>query len=261
MRITQAITMKQAVNALSLTAILALGAPAPAQDGRLAVTVNEQPVTFTGQGPVESGGRVLGPLRGGLEKMGAYVSFDSARREVHAVRSQSEITLPLGSRTASVNGRSVLLDTPARVLNGSTMVPLRFVAEALGARVSFEPATRTVAIRTGQGTVGSQAALPPRSWNGARMARPGRTAAAGRVLRGTVEAVMPRQERIVIREADGTRDNVPLIAGFRVRRRTANGFEAMNLGDLRRGDVVALEMRGTEARMITVLPDRSAGGF
>ena len=113
------------------------------------VDVNGSPVNFPGQGPIESGGRVLVPLRGVLEKMGADVSYDSARREVHAVRRQSEITLPIGSTRATVDGRSVLLDAPARVVNGSTMVPLRFVAEALGAQVNYAPATSTVAIDTG----------------------------------------------------------------------------------------------------------------
>ena len=101
-----------------------------------------------GQGPVESGGRVLVPLRGVLEKMGAYVSYDSARQEVHAVRNEQQIVLPIGRSTARVDDRPVPLDAPARILNGSTMVPLRFVAESLGARVNYEPSTSTVAIRT-----------------------------------------------------------------------------------------------------------------
>ncbi len=114
----------------------------------LAVNVNGDQIAFLGQGPVENDGRVLVPLRGVLEKLGAYVSYDSARREVHAVRSETEIVLPIGGSTAQVNGSPVALDAPARLLNGSTMVPLRFVAEALGANVNYEPSTRTVAIRT-----------------------------------------------------------------------------------------------------------------
>lgn len=118
------------------------------QGAGVAVRVNGSPVNFPGQGPIETGGRVLVPLRGVLEKMGAYVSYNSARRQVRAVRNQTQIVLPIGSRTARVNGSPVTLDAPARIVNGSTMVPLRFVAEALGANVNYEAARRTVVIRT-----------------------------------------------------------------------------------------------------------------
>lgn len=117
----------------------------------VAVNVNGSPVAFPGQGPIKNGGRVLVPLRGVLEKLGAYVAYDSARREVRAVRNETHIVLPIGSRTARVDGSPVALDAPARIVNGSTMVPLRFVAEALGANVNYEPALRTVAIKTDTG--------------------------------------------------------------------------------------------------------------
>lgn len=257
MKPTKATIVKTAKATAALAAVLAPAAPALAQGDGLSVTVNRQPVSFSGQGPVESGGRVLVPLRGVLEKMGAYVTFDSARREVKAVRNEAQIILPIGSNTAQVDGRTVSLDAPARILNGSTMVPLRFVAEALGAQVNYEPATSTVAIRTGAGGSQDSAALPrpPRTWNS------GRRVDAGRMVRGTVLSVLPRQERIVIRAADGTRRDVDLVPGFRVRQRTADGFEMMNLGRVRRGDIVALEMRNGEAQTITVLPDSDMGAL
>lgn len=117
----------------------------------VAVNVNGSRVAFAGQGPIQNGGRVLVPLRGVLEKLGAYVAYDSARREVRAVRNETRIVLPIGSRTARVDGSPVALDAPARIVNGSTMVPLRFVAEALGANVNYEAARRMVVIKTNNG--------------------------------------------------------------------------------------------------------------
>jgi hypothetical protein len=68
---------------------------------------------------------------------------------VVATRGDTQIELPIGSHEAIVNGRRVTLDTPAETIGGSTMVPLRFVSEALGADVGWSDATQTVMIDTG----------------------------------------------------------------------------------------------------------------
>lgn len=52
---------------------------------------------------------------------------------------QPRIVLTIGSTTAIVDGREVELDVPPQIVNGRTLVPLRFVAEALGCRVDWEP--------------------------------------------------------------------------------------------------------------------------
>lgn len=51
-----------------------------------------------------------------------------------------------GPVTILVNGRLVSTDVPAFIQDGRTMVPLRFVAEALGARVQWDEANRRVLI-------------------------------------------------------------------------------------------------------------------
>ncbi|RYD07051.1 hypothetical protein N752_00280 [Desulforamulus aquiferis] len=43
----------------------------------------------------------------------------------------------MGSSAAVVNGSKVTLDVPAKVLDSRTLVPLRFVGEALGADVNY----------------------------------------------------------------------------------------------------------------------------
>ncbi len=98
--------------------------------------------------PVQIEGRVLVPLRGVFERLGAKVVYDPAGQTVTATREAVTIVLRLGSREARINERIVLLDVPALALRGRTMVPLRFVSEALGARVDWEEATRTVQIHT-----------------------------------------------------------------------------------------------------------------
>ncbi|HOI25755.1 MAG TPA: copper amine oxidase N-terminal domain-containing protein [Caldisericia bacterium] len=45
-----------------------------------------------------------------------------------------------------VNGKSYTIDAPPVIVNGMTFVPVRFVAEILGAKVDYDAATRTVTI-------------------------------------------------------------------------------------------------------------------
>ena len=138
-----------ATAAAGIALLLGAAQPAHAQRGTTQVTVDQSPVVFSGQQPVQSGGRILVPLRGVLEKLGAYVGFDSRSQTVTAFRGATRITLPIGGRQALINDRAVTLDAPARVVNGSTLVPLRFVAEALGAQVAYDVNTNTVAIASG----------------------------------------------------------------------------------------------------------------
>lgn len=234
--------LKFGLIAASLGAALA-ASPALAQR----VVVNGNPVMFSGQGPIEHNGRVLVPLRGVLEQLGANVRYDSAAREVHAVKNERHIDLPIGSRMATVDGRSVTLDAPARIVNGSTMVPLRFVAESLGAQVNYNSATDTVAIDSGRGGSSNMAGRPM----GDRNMRPG----MGDMMRGTVVAVHPRQKRIVINER-GVQRSIDLMPDYRAQRRTASGDVTIDLSTLQPGDRVELAMRGDQARMVTLMPAR-----
>jgi hypothetical protein len=115
----------------------------------IGVFVDGEPVMFSGVGPQKIGGRVLVPLRGVMEKLGAYVSYQAGTRTVTANRGDVDLQLTLGRREALLNGRTVLLDVPAMEYRGSTLVPLRFMGEALGAQVTWDAPTNSVRISTG----------------------------------------------------------------------------------------------------------------
>ena len=57
---------------------------------------------------------------------------------------QTKIVLHLGSSAAEVNGQAVQLDCAPRAEAGRTLVPLRFVAEALGCRVDYAAGQITI---------------------------------------------------------------------------------------------------------------------
>lgn len=144
-----------------VTAFAALATPGACFGQNISVVVDGQPVVFTGVGPQKVGGRVLVPLRGVMEKLGAYVGWQPATRTVTANKSGVDLTLQLGNRNATVNGRTVLLDVPPQEYRGSTMVPLRFVGEALGAEVKWDNATYTVNITTGTTVTDPNQYTPP----------------------------------------------------------------------------------------------------
>lgn len=98
--------------------------------------------------PVNENGTVLVPLRGIFEALGARVDWDGATRTVISTRGNTTVKLTIGYRTAFVNGDQVDLRVPSMVVRGSTLVPLRFVSEALGAHVTWDSITQTVIIKS-----------------------------------------------------------------------------------------------------------------
>ncbi|RKO66570.1 ABC transporter substrate-binding protein, partial [Desulfofundulus salinus] len=63
------------------------------------------------------------------------------------------VELVIGRYTAHVNGKPVALDMPGKIVDGCTLVPLRFIGESLGAKVDWDETQRTVVIRTGRDKV------------------------------------------------------------------------------------------------------------
>jgi len=94
-------------------------------------------------------GRTVVPLRAIFEALGAEIEWDDAAKTVTATKGGDVVVLAIGSVSPTVNGRVVAIDQPGIVVSGRTMVPLRFVAEALGVSVDWDGAARAVAITSG----------------------------------------------------------------------------------------------------------------
>ena len=104
------------------------------------------------QYPAGQNGRTLVPVRLIAESLGASVTWVPDTRQVILQKGESTIVLTLGSAIALVNGQEILLPdgVPAGVVKWegkeSTMVPLRFVSERLGATVTWDNDTFTAAV-------------------------------------------------------------------------------------------------------------------
>jgi len=93
------------------------------------------------------------PLRAIFEAMEASVSWDAQTQTVTGTRGNTVVTLTIGSTSPTVNNRTVTIDQPGVIIDGRTLVPLRFVGEAFGATVDWDSSTRLVTIVDGSLTL------------------------------------------------------------------------------------------------------------
>lgn len=120
----------------------------------LTVKYNGESIVFPDAQPfMDENNRTLIPVRFVAETMGADVSWDSDAHAAVIKQNGTAITVPIGSDTITVtmNGSSstIKMDTQAVLSNGRTYVPIRYVAEVLGAWVSYSPLFTTVQIYKG----------------------------------------------------------------------------------------------------------------
>jgi hypothetical protein len=101
--------------------------------------------------PVITQGRTMVPISAVMSAVGGSATWDAVARTVTLKLSTHTVVLTIGKATAMVDGKTALIDPDdARVapiiLNGRTMLPLRFVGESLGASVSWDAPTRRVTL-------------------------------------------------------------------------------------------------------------------
>jgi hypothetical protein len=103
--------------------------------------VNQQLVVLD-VAPFIDSGRTFVPFRFVGESLGAQVGYTTdANGRVATVTYQlgsTSIILYIGRKDALVNGRTVYLDVAPQILQGRTVIPLRFVTEALGCKVDWD---------------------------------------------------------------------------------------------------------------------------
>ncbi|MNR17311.1 hypothetical protein D3C85_1339630 [compost metagenome] len=114
---------------------------------QVSVAINGNDQKFE-QSPVIVNGSTFTPLRAIFEAMGAKVDYDAATRSVTATKGSTTVKLTLDQSTVYVNGKAIQLEEAARLVNGYTLAPARFVGETFGGSVSWDGTSRTVTIMT-----------------------------------------------------------------------------------------------------------------
>lgn len=99
-----------------------------------------------GTTPILKDGRTLMPIRALIESIGGTVEWDESSSTVTLLYKENEIKLIIGSLTAYLNGIPKTLDVAPSVINGRTMLPIRFISEGFGFSVVWDSETQTIVI-------------------------------------------------------------------------------------------------------------------
>lgn len=141
--------MKKWISSALIAALIAASIPPVVSNAATTIQIyidNER--LSAPQPPVMKGSRVLVPLRSIFEGLDAKVVWNNRTKTVTATKGDQEVSLKIGAQAATINGSTVYLDVPASVIKGNTMVPIRFVTEALGEEVYWNSSAKRVDIVT-----------------------------------------------------------------------------------------------------------------
>jgi len=101
--------------------------------------------------PVIAGGRTFLPIRPLVETLGGSITWTEAEQRVDIVFGGTTVVLWINHPRATTNGQERLVDPNNHLVRpfiaaGRTMLPLRFIAEALGAEVQWDERTQQITI-------------------------------------------------------------------------------------------------------------------
>jgi len=115
------------------------------------VKVDDITVSFE-QPPVIDGGRTLIPLRGVFDALDCDVEWDGVNKNVLIKKDNNVVSVKIGDPNVYKNGvLSSVIDVPAKVINGRTMIPVRGVFELFDNYVGWNEEERIVEIYSTMG--------------------------------------------------------------------------------------------------------------
>ena len=139
--------MKKIVTVFFMLMVLLI-APSAYADS-LKIVLNGDPVIFTDAEPyINEDNRTMVPIRFISEELGASVDWDQDNQAANINYQGKQITILINENFSYIDGKIIEFDTAAVINNNRTMVPLRFVSEALGANIIWNSATSTVRLST-----------------------------------------------------------------------------------------------------------------
>lgn len=106
--------------------------------GLLKIALNDQPLDLD-IAPWIQDGLTMVPFRQIFEHSGGVVLWLPAERVVRAYRPGTQVEIKIGSPVGFLNGEKVIMDRPAFIKQGRTIVTLRFVATALNLHILYDP--------------------------------------------------------------------------------------------------------------------------
>lgn len=98
--------------------------------------------------PVIKEGRVLVPFRALSEGLNTKVKWDEKTQSIQAFQDNNTVILEIGKNTAFLNNSPLTLDVPPTILDGRTLIPLRFFSEAFDCKVNWNEQNYIVDVKS-----------------------------------------------------------------------------------------------------------------
>jgi hypothetical protein len=122
------------------------------QTKQIDVYLDDELIIFS-VNPLLDNGSTLVQFKPVFEKLGLEIAWNAKTKTVKGASKDLNIELSIGSKTVTVNGVKKQLTVAPKIINGVTMVPLRFIGEASGRDVSWDGRTKTVYVASTEGQV------------------------------------------------------------------------------------------------------------
>lgn len=84
------------------------------------------------------------PVRIVSQELGAKVDWNDQERKVKVEQGEKVIEMKIDDKVVKVNGKNEELEEAPMIVDGNTLVPIRFIAEQLGLKVGWDQVTQSV---------------------------------------------------------------------------------------------------------------------
>ena len=116
-----------------------------AVDIPLRVVVNGSKITFPDAQPfIDSNSRTQIPVSFIAKELGASVTWSAKEKKAVFSKGSNKMTIYIGKKEYDLNGKKMQMDTAAILKDNRTFVPVKYVAEAFNATVTWEGDIKTV---------------------------------------------------------------------------------------------------------------------
>ena len=192
-KITKKILSVFAASAIAVSMLPA--AFAANDDIKVIVNGSELQIAENDTKPFVEDGRTLVPMRAIFEALGATVEWDDATKTVTSKSDNGNIEMTVGSDTIKINGADTMVDVPAKIVEGRTVVPVRVISEGLNCKVEWSQETQTVTI-----TSADSLSL----WTNDATAKAALTNYMNEITDENSDKFIPVESRVAVFDLDGT---------------------------------------------------------
>lgn len=137
--------MKKVLSLLLVIVLMFAFNTGASADEAICVTLDGNYVGFDVE-PQVIDGRIMVPIRAIFEAMGAVVEWDNATSTAVCTKGDTVVKMTVGSKEMYIGSELLTMDVSPAVIDGRTLAPARYVAEAFGANVQWNQDANTVVI-------------------------------------------------------------------------------------------------------------------